>query len=150
MPLTDTEIAYVGKKLKPIVFEDLICIAELEGEPVAFMMTLPDLNELLKPMKGKLLPFGWIKLLCGCASRRARDDARAADGRGQEAAGLAPGQPAGLHDDRVHPPRGRCATTAPTRGEIGWILEDNQGMVAIADAIDSKVNREYVIYEKAL
>ena len=37
-----------------------------------------------------------------------------------------------------------------TRGEIGWILEDNQGMVTIAEAIDSHVNREYMIYEKAL
>ena len=37
-----------------------------------------------------------------------------------------------------------------TRGEIGWILDDNQGMVAIADAIDSKVNKEYLIYQKTL
>jgi hypothetical protein len=36
------------------------------------------------------------------------------------------------------------------RGEIGWILEDNQGMVAIADAILSTVNRQYNIYEKSL
>ena len=36
------------------------------------------------------------------------------------------------------------------RGEIGWILDDNQGMVAIADAINSKINKEYLIYEKAL
>jgi hypothetical protein len=36
------------------------------------------------------------------------------------------------------------------RGEIGWILDDNQGMVAIADAIESKINREYVIYQKSL
>ena len=36
------------------------------------------------------------------------------------------------------------------RGEIGWILEDNQGMVAIADTINSKINREYVIYSKQL
>ena len=36
------------------------------------------------------------------------------------------------------------------RGEIGWILEDNQGMVAIADAIESKVNKEYNVYAKAL
>src|SRR3546814_13919080 len=46
IPLTDAEIAYAGKKLKPIVFEDLIRVAEVEGEPVAFMMTLPDLNEI--------------------------------------------------------------------------------------------------------
>ena len=37
-----------------------------------------------------------------------------------------------------------------TRGEIGWILEDNQGMVAIADTINSTINREYAIYEKPL
>ena len=37
-----------------------------------------------------------------------------------------------------------------TRGEIGWILEDNQGMVAIADAINSHVNKSYRIYDKAL
>jgi hypothetical protein len=37
-----------------------------------------------------------------------------------------------------------------TRGEIGWILEDNKGMVAIADAIDSKVNKEYLVYDKTL
>jgi hypothetical protein len=37
-----------------------------------------------------------------------------------------------------------------TRGEIGWILDDNKGMVAIADAIGSTVNKEYLIYQKAL
>jgi hypothetical protein len=42
------------------------------------------------------------------------------------------------------------ATYGTERGEIGWILDDNQGMVAIADAIESKVNREYLIYRKPL
>jgi hypothetical protein len=37
-----------------------------------------------------------------------------------------------------------------TRGEIGWILDDNQGMLAIAEAIESHVNREYTLYEKGL
>jgi hypothetical protein len=36
------------------------------------------------------------------------------------------------------------------RGEIGWILDDNQGMIAIADTIESRINREYVIYQKPL
>ena len=36
------------------------------------------------------------------------------------------------------------------RGELGWVLDDNQGMVAIADAINSQVNKEYVIYGKPL
>jgi len=37
-----------------------------------------------------------------------------------------------------------------TRGELGWVLDDNQGMLAIADTIKSKVNREYAIYERML
>jgi hypothetical protein len=37
-----------------------------------------------------------------------------------------------------------------TRGEIGWVLDDNQGMNAIADAIESRVNKVYQVYEKAL
>ncbi|MFZ1477804.1 MAG: N-acetyltransferase, partial [Sphingorhabdus sp.] len=63
VPLTEAEIAYVGKKLKPIVYEDLIRIAEVDGEPVAFMMTLPDINEKIKSFGGKLFPFNWAKLL---------------------------------------------------------------------------------------
>jgi hypothetical protein len=42
------------------------------------------------------------------------------------------------------------ANYGATRGEIGWVLDDNQGMNAIADAIESTVNKEYTIYEKAL
>src|SRR3546814_20864306 len=63
VPITDAEVAHTGKKLKPIVFEDLIRIDELDGEPVAFMMTLPDFNEAIKPLNGSLFPFGWIKML---------------------------------------------------------------------------------------
>ena len=46
--------------------------------------------------------------------------------------------------------RNAIARYGALRGEIGWILDDNQGMVAIADAIESHVNREYVIYRKPL
>jgi hypothetical protein len=49
-----------------------------------------------------------------------------------------------------HIRRYSVAAHGAKRGEIGWILEDNQGMVAIADAIESKINREYRIYEKSL
>ena len=63
VPLTDAEIAYAGKKLKPIIFEDLVRIAELDGEPVAFMITIPDINELTADLNGELFPFGWAKLL---------------------------------------------------------------------------------------
>ena len=72
VPFSDKEIAYAGKKIKPIVREDLIMIAEYDGEPVAFMMTLPDMNEVIKPWGGKMLPFNWAKLLLWLRKPRVR------------------------------------------------------------------------------
>ena len=149
VPFTETEIAHTGKKLKPLVREDLIMIAELEGRPVAFMMTLPDLNEPIKAIGGKLLPFGWVKLLLWLRKPRGRTIRVPLMGvlREFQSSRLA-SQLAFMMIEAIRV--NARDHYGFTRAEIGWILEDNQGMVAIADAIGSKVNREYTIYEKAL
>ena len=149
VPLTDAEIAYAGKKLKPIVFEDLIRIAEVEGEPVAFMMTLPDLNEALKPLGGSLLPFGWAKLLWWLRAPRVRTMRVPLMGvvKRLQASRLA-SQLAFMMIEFIR--RDSVARYGASRGEIGWILDDNQGMIAIADAIDSRINKVYTLYEKPL
>ena len=147
VPLTQPEIDDVGKKLKPIVFEDLIRIAEVDGEPVAFMITLPDLNEAIKPLKGSLLPFGWAKLLLWLRQPKVRTMRVPLMGvvKRLQSSRLA-SQLAFMMIEYIR----RDATTryGASRGEIGWILDDNQGMRAIAEMIESKINREYVIYEK--
>ena len=63
VPLTESEIAYAGKKLKPIIYNELVRVAEIDGEPVAFMITIPDINELIRDLNGELFPFNWAKLL---------------------------------------------------------------------------------------
>jgi GNAT superfamily N-acetyltransferase len=149
VPLTQPEIDDVGKKLKPLVFEDLIRIAELDGEPVAFMVTLPDLNEPLKPLKGRLLPFGWAKLLLWLRKPRARTMRVPLMGvvKRLQSSRMA-SQLAFMMIEYIR--RAAVPRYGATRGEIGWILEDNQGMVAIADTIESRINREYVIYARTL
>ncbi|WP_448661120.1 N-acetyltransferase [Sphingomonas sp. CJ20] len=149
VPLTQPEIDDVGKKLKPLVFEDLIMIAELDGEPVAFMVTLPDMNEVLKPLKGALLPFGWAKLLLWLRKPKARTMRVPLMGvvKRLQASRMA-SQLAFMMIEYIR--RAAIAHYGSVRGEIGWVLDDNQGMNAIADAIESKVNREYVIYQKQL
>ena len=149
VPLTDREIAYAGKKLKPIVREDLIRIAELEGRPVAFMMTLPDLNEPLKSLNGSLWPFGWAKLLLWLRNPRVRTMRVPLMGVLKEHQGsrLA-SQLAFMMIEYIR--RASVAHYGATRGEIGWILDDNEGMIAIADALDSQINRCYTLYEKPL
>ncbi len=149
VPLTDSEIAYVGKKLKDIVFEDLIRVAELDGEPVAFMIVLPDINQLLIDMDGSLLPFNWAKLLWWLRkpqSKRLRVPLMGVVGKLQNsrmASTLAFMMIEYIRRDGV-------TKFGATQGDIGWVLDDNQGMNAVADAINATVNRVYQIYDKPL
>jgi hypothetical protein len=149
VPFTDTEIAYAGKKFKPIVREDLIMVADYEGVPVAFMMTLPDLNEVLKPMRGTLFPFNWAKLLLWLRKPKVRTMRVPLMGvrKHLQSSRLA-SQLAFMMIETIR--LKAISRYGATRGEIGWILEDNQGMIAIAEAINSHINRTYTIYEKAL
>jgi hypothetical protein len=149
VPLTDAEIAYAGKKLKPIVREDLVRVAELDGEPVAFMITLPDLNELTRDLDGRLFPFGWAKLLWRLRKPRVRTMRVPLMGvvKRLQSSRMA-SQLAFMMIEYI-----RSASVVEydaKRGEIGWILEDNQGMRSMAETIESHVNRVYRIYEKAL
>ena len=63
VPFTREEFELFGKYLKLLVNENFIRIAEVEGVPAAFMVVLPNLNEAIRACKGRLWPFGWLKLL---------------------------------------------------------------------------------------
>lgn len=149
VPLTPEEIAYVGKKLKPIVFEDLIMVAEYDGRPVAFMITLPDLNERLKGLNGRLFPFGWARLLRFLRSPKVRTMRVPLMGvlKEYQSSRLASQLAFMLIETIRH---AALAHYGATRGEMGWILDDNQGMNAIAETINGRVNRVYTLYAKAL
>ncbi|HEX8194170.1 MAG TPA: N-acetyltransferase [Allosphingosinicella sp.] len=155
IPLTDSEIAYAGKKLKPIVLEELILIAEYDGgdgagfAPVAFMMALPDINEFIMDLNGSLFPFGWAKLLWRLRKMRPKGGRVPLMGVVQRLHGsrLA-SQLAFMMIDRIR--NSGTALYGITRGEVGWVLDDNGPMNAIAAAIESKVNRVYRVYEKML
>jgi GNAT superfamily N-acetyltransferase len=149
VPFTPAEVAYAGKKLRAIIHEELNMIAEVDGRPVAFMLTWPDANSALAKIKGKLFPFGWFHMLRWLKHPK---------GAGMRVPLM--GVLKELHNTRMAGTLAFMMIEAirieaitkfqSTRGELGWVLEDNQGMVAIADTIQSKVNREYAIYERKL
>ncbi len=149
VPLTDTEIAFVGKKLKPLVYEDLVMVAEYDGEPVAFMIVLPDVNEQLAGFGGSLWPFNWAKLLWWLRKPRVRTVRVPLMGvvKRLQSSRMA-SQLVFMMIETIR--RKVIVDYGATRGEIGWILDDNQGMNAIADAIHSQINKDYWVYEKAL
>ena len=149
VPLTSPEIKDVGIKLKPIVFNDLVRIAELDGKPVAFMITLPDLNEVLRPLNGSLLPFGWAKLLLWLRRPKVRTVRVPLMGVVKELqASRMASQLAFMMIEYIK--RASVERYGASRGEIGWILDDNQGMRSIAETIQCQINKEYRIYEKVL
>jgi hypothetical protein len=149
VPLTESEIAYAGKKLKPIIYDELVRVAEYDGEAVAFMITIPDMNELISDLNGKLFPFGWAKLLWRLRhpkTNRARVPLMGVAKR--------------LHHTRLASQlafmlieftrRDVVKNFGVTIGEFGWILEDNRGMLSIAELPGARANHRYRIYEKAL
>ena len=149
VPLTDAEIAYAGKKLKPIIIEDLVKIAEVDGEPMAFMITIPDMNEMIGDLDGNLLPLGWAKLLWRLHKVRTTRvrvplmGVRKALQGGRMASQLA--------FMLIEFTRRVCISKYGINvGEFGWVLEDNQGMMSIAQLPGAGINHTYRIYEKTL
>jgi hypothetical protein len=149
VPLTESEIAYAGKTLKPIIFNELVRVAELDGEPVAFMLTIPDINELIKDLNGELFPFNFVKLLWRLRKPRTRRLRVPLMGVAKK-----------LHHTRLASQlafmmieftrRDAVTKYGATHGEFGWILEDNKGMLSIAELPGAEINHRYRIYEKAL
>ena len=149
VPFTEKEKVYGAKKLNAITLEGANMIAELDGEPVAFMLAWPDVNLKLKHMGGRLFPFNWIKLLWWLRNPRTENFRVPLMGVVSKLQNTRmASQLAFMMIEYIR--RYVVPTHGIKRAEIGWILEDNQGMVAIAGAIGSKINREYRIYEKPL
>jgi hypothetical protein len=113
------------------------------------MITLPDLNEAIAPLKGNLLPFGWAKLLWWLRCPQVRTMRVPLMGVVKELqSSRMASQLAFMMIEYIR--RAAVSRYGASRGEIGWILDDNQGMNAIAHAIESRVNKVYQVYEKAL
>lgn len=149
VPLTDAEIAEAQKSLKPVVMDGMNVIAEYDGEPAAFMLSLPDIYEAIKPLNGRLLPFGWARLLYRLWRKRwhgFRVPLMGVSLKHQNSR-LA-GQLAFMMIERIR--QKGVDDYNVQRAEVGWVLEDNRGMVAVAEAINGKINRVYTLYEKQL
>ncbi|HWF74120.1 MAG TPA: hypothetical protein VG186_12285 [Solirubrobacteraceae bacterium] len=142
VPLSEAEVRHYAKDLKPILDENWAWAAELDGETVGAALTIPDYNQVLHHMDGRLLPFGWAKALY---YRRKIDRVRVfALGvkREYQHTGIA-ARFYQLHFDSA-------ARTPQKGGEMGWILETNRSMNRAMEGMGGKIVRRYRVYEKAL
>jgi len=142
VPITEEEIAFQAKALKQILDPRWAFIAERDGEVLGAALTLPDINQVLKKMNGRLLPFGWAKFLAG---RRKIDCVRVF------ALGVKPeyqhtGIAARFYVRHIE----TAAELGVPGGETGWILEVNEPMNRAMEGMGGKVVKKYRLFEKAL
>jgi GNAT superfamily N-acetyltransferase len=142
VPLTDAELTAYAKELKPILDENWALIAEKDGETVAAALTLPDYNQVLAKLRGRLLPFGWLTVLRG----RKRIDAVRVFALGVKPAYQHTGVAAALYAEHFK----MAASTPQHHAEIGWVLETNTPMNRALEATGARAIKRYRIYEKAL
>jgi len=143
VPITDAEVEFQAKNLKQVIDEDWTYMAERDGEVVGAALTLPDINQVLAKLNGRLLPFGWLKFLLG---RRKIDQLRVF-ALGVKHDYRHSGVAAGLYLKHLET-AARPGTIEG--GEMGWILETNGPMNRAMEGMGGKVVKKYRIYEKAL
>jgi GNAT superfamily N-acetyltransferase len=142
VPITEEEVAFQAKNLKPILSEDWAMIAEKEGEVVGAALTLPDVNQVLAKMGGRLFPFGWWHFLTG---RRRVDQVRVF-ALGVKKAYQHLGVAAALYQRHRE-----TAERVPQKGgEMGWILEVNKPMNRAMEGMGGKVVKRYRLFELGL
>ena len=142
IPLSSEEFDALAKDLKTIVDPNFAHIAEIDGKPVAFSVALPDYNQIFRDMNGKLLPFGWLKILM---NKNKIDKVRTAlmgvipeyQGRGIDVL---------LHREAIE----NGLVEGVYSSEVGWILENNVQMVRVAEKIGGTLDKRYRMYKKEL
>lgn len=144
IPFTDREFEHMAKEMKAIVRPELLLIAEVKGEPVAFSMTLPDANEAFKAAGGRLttfgLPIGLVKLVL--ASRRIKRLRLLTLGikEGYRRRGL----DAILYLDTLRTAR----ELGYTGGEISWTLEDNHLVNRAIESMGGRRSKTYRVFQR--
>lgn len=143
VPATDAEVEFHAKILKQVLDEDWAYIAEKEGEPVGAALTLPDINQVMAKLKGRLFPFGWFQFLLG----KGKIDQLRVFALGVKHAYRHTGVAAGLYLKHLET-AARPGTIEG--GEMGWILETNGPMNRAMEGMGGRVVKKYRVYEKAL
>jgi hypothetical protein len=141
-PMTEEEFDYMAKELKRFAVPDLILIAEVDGKPAGFSLTLPDIYQALKRCNGRLFPFGIFRFL---RDRKKIDRARVM------VLGIVEGyRRRGIDALFYLETFERGKRLGYKRGELSWVLEDNVAMNSPIEAIGARLYKKYRIYEARL
>ncbi len=143
VPATDAELRLMAREMKPIVRPELILVAELRGEPVGCLIALPDVNLVLRKIHGRLLPFGWLRLL--------RFERQVRSIRVFGVACLPEYRNLGITPLLFERFIERGLRLGCEEAELSWVAEDNQSSVrTIEAAFEPRRYKRYRIYGREL
>jgi hypothetical protein len=148
VPFTNKEFEHLGKDLKMLADEKLVKIAEVDGEPAAFMVLLPNINEVIRDLNGRLLPFGWLKMLWRLKVKYPKSARIPLMGVRCRYHGSMMG--AALAFGMIADARQPALKRGIKEVELSWILEDNMRMRSIIESLGGRVYKTYRIYSKQL
>ena len=142
VPMTDREFEHFAREIKPIVQPACAQIAEKDGEPIGFCLSLPDINKILVRMNGRLFPTGFLRLLFGLKKLTALrtitlGTSTAYRNRGIESVFL------------VEIVR-RTVAAGYRTSEMGWTLEDNALINKPLEQMGGRPAKRYRIVEMPL
>ncbi|WP_428383329.1 dATP pyrophosphohydrolase [Nevskia ramosa] len=147
-PLTAADTNHLAKAMRPILNEKLVWFVDVDGEPAGFGVCLPNINEAIQDLDGKLLPFGWAKLLWRLKVKGVKSARVPLMGiRRKYATGFVGAVLPFLIIDAM---RTEARKIGYTSAELSWILEDNMPMRRINEGLGGIAYKTYRIYRKAL
>jgi len=148
VPPTDAEVEHLIRQLRPLLDRGLVIMADVSGELAGFMIVLPNLNEFISDLGGRLLPTGWLRLLWRL--RYARFDSIRVPLMGICSK---------FHDTRIGASVAismidRCRASFLRQGvtqcEMSWVLESNDAMRGILNAAGCHPYKCYRVFSKSL
>ncbi len=150
IPLTDAEVSHMAREMKMILIPELVSFATVNGEPVAMCVALPDFNEIIRGLNGRLWPTGWAKLAWRILTRRSY-----VSGTRVPFMGVLPeykNKPMGslLALLTVGALREASLKLRMPVCEMSWVLESNTQTRHSIEDIGGRVYKTYRMYEKAI
>jgi len=147
VPPTPAEVDKIAKDLKVFMDPEVAYLAEVDGNPAAMCLAIPNLYELIKGLKGRLFPFGIFRLLWRIKRRKAKNCRLMLLGIKKEYRKSTLGALSILLYVEIHR---RSLRQGYEFGELSWTLEDNQEVNMGIEFMGGKRYKTYRVYEKKL
>ena len=148
LPYTEAEFNQLAKDFKLVLDFELVKIAEVDEKPAAFMVVVPNINEAIRDLNGRLFPIGWLKLLWRLKVRFPQTARLPFMGVRKQYHDSILG--AALAFMVIHAAHAPALKRGVKKTELSWILEDNYAIRNIIESIGGTIHKTYRIYSKNL